>query len=301
VKRVLVAVLLAAGGCDRAFGLVRDPTTMICGPYGVPEPVAFSEALLAAGVRDFSVDATGQLGMVWANLGSGTIGAWRGPHAIKLDGNGVWVQDLARDQQVLNSLDGAHIQFDGSMAIGWTDVPRGATLREYTFVDGPMKWAQGAEQIENVLTVSAHVGNTIATEDGILRHLVEILIPDRAPFENTVQIYEKFGGMPWALTPQGNLLRTAKPPLNINGAVLTMAHDRMVYTANAGNEKVDGELVYRIYAGQRTRDQYEPGGEIDIDGIDSPFGFSEPWIDADCSTLYYRQDDVTWKTTMVTP
>jgi hypothetical protein len=297
VKRCLVAVLLVAGGCDRAFGLVRDPDPPICGPYGVPEAVPFSPGLLAAGVHDFSVDATGQIGMATANLPATPLPMWRGPHAIKLDDTGVWIQDLARDKLPLNNLQGGHIEYDGR-AVGWTDVPN-ATLREYTFSTTAMAWAQSMDPIENTLTVSAHVGNTIATPDGILRNLVEILIPDRLPFENTLQIYEKFGGMPWELTAQGNPLRTAKPALNITGAALTMAHDRIVYTANVGGEDDNGTPVYRIFAGMRIRDQYEPGVELVIDGIESPVGISEPWIDADCTTLYFRQNEVTWKATQV--
>ena len=298
VKYCLLAVLLAGGGCDRAFGLVREASPPICGPYGAPEEVQFSPALLAAGVHDFSVDATGQLGMVNASLKSGVITAWHGPHAVKPGGDGVWIQDLARDKDVLNSLDGGHMQYDGK-ATGWTDVPRGATLREYTFAPGPMKWASGAEQIENTLTSSAHAGNTIATPDGVRRWLVELLIPETAPFVNTLQIYERLATMPWQLTAQGNALRTTKPKLNINGAVLTMAHDRMIYTANVGDERVEGELVYRIFAGERVDDIYEPGVELMIEGAESAVGFSEPWINDDCTTLYYRQNDATWKTTQV--
>lgn len=266
----------------------------------MPEEVPFSAGLIAAGVRDFSVDATGTSGMAWANLKSGAIGAWRGPHAIKLDGNGVWIQDLARDKDVLNSLDGGHIQYDGD-AVGWTDVPRGATLREYTFAPVRMKWASGAEQIENTLTSSAHAGNMIVSTDGFLRTLVEILLPETAPFVNTVQIYQKLPTTSWSLTPQANALRTSKPKLNISGAVLTMAHDRMVYTANVGDEKIDGEPVYRIFAGERVDNVFEPGVELMIEGAPSAVGFDEPWINDDCATLYYRQNDMTWKTTQVSP
>ena len=300
VKRCLLVVLLAAGGCDRAFGLVREASPPICGPFGPPEEVLFSPALLAAGVHDFSVDATGQLGMVYANLPSVGLSAWRGPHAIKPGGDGVWIQDLARDKDVLDSLDGGHMQSDGK-AVGWTDVPKGATLREYSFFAGPMKWTSSAEQIENTLTSSAHAGNTIATPDGIRRWLVELLIPETAPFVNTLQIYERLATMPWQLTAQGNALRTTKPKLNINGAVMTMSHDRMVYTANVGDERVEGEVVYRIFAGERVDDIFEPGVELMIEDADSSVGFSEPWINEDCTTLYYRQSDATWKTTQVAP
>lgn len=294
VKRCLVAVILAAGGCDRVFGLVRETTTQLCGPYGTPEPVLFSGPLLAAGVHDFSVDATGQIGMAWANIGSGSTAPWRGPHAIELDANGVWVQDLAHDQPVLDSLDGGHIQADG-LAIGWTDVPRGATLREYTFSTVANRWAPGVDQIESALTTSAHVGNVIVSDDGILRHLVEILIPDRAPFENTVQIYERLATMPWKLTAQANPFRLDET-LNVTGAVLTKAHDRIVYTGMVGDE-----MEARIFAGKRVRDQFELGGELEIMDVDSPVGFSEPWINADCTTLYFRRDEVTWQTTRMDP
>ncbi len=298
MKCCLLVVLLAPGGCDRAFGLVRDPAPPVCGPYGTPEQVMFSASLIAGGVHDFSVDATGQIGMAWANLKSGAITAWRGPHAIKLDVNGVWIQDPARDKDVLNSLDGGHIQYDGK-AVGWTDVPRGATLREYTFSPVPMKWASGSDQIENTLTSSAHAGNMIVSTDGFLRTLTEILVPETEPFVNTLQIYQKLPTTSWSLTPQANALRTAKPTLKISGAVLTMAHDRIAYTANVGDEKVENETAYRIFAGMRVNDQFEPGVELMIDGAESPVGFSEPWINDDCTTLYYRQNDVTWKTTQV--
>ena len=270
----------------------------MCGPFDAPTALEFAPAL--TGVHDFSIDPTGTRGMVYANLGSPPTTAWPGPHAIKLS-NGTWVQDPARDRPVLNSLDGGHLVFDGNV-IGWDDTSHsgGATLREYTF--SGTAWGQDAHLIEQVQTVSPHAGNIISNPEGTLRTLVELRVAEVAPFINDLYVYQRNPVQDWMLTGETDALRTAKPRINASGGVMTMDHAKLVYTANVGAETANNELVYRIFASQRTSgDSFEPGVELVIDGVDPNVGFSEPWINEDCTTLYYRSGDTTWMTTMVPP
>jgi hypothetical protein len=65
-----------------------------------------------------------------------------------------------------------------------------------------------------------------------------------------------------------------------------------VYSAQIGKEKES-----RLFASRRTLDEFPAGVELIIDGMDSDSDFTEPWINADCTTLYFRQGETTWMAT----
>ena len=284
--------VLALAGCDRVFGLERDMEPPVCGPFGPPEPVTFAQELGA--VNDLSVDATGNRGMVYANLGNGVTTAWRGPHAVMRNGEGTWVQDKVRDKPVLNSLDGAHITADGNGAMSWIESPRGVMANVLTFAGGA--WSTVAQDVvERETDKDVHIGNVIDLPVGpglIQRFAVEIRLPFDRLSPGELRIIQRIPTDSfWMVTGQATPLNTATPRLDLNGGVMTADHDILVYTAVVGKEKRS-----RIFASRRIRDTYHPGVELIIDGVDNDASITEPWINADCTQLYYREGDTTWVT-----
>jgi len=291
VSRPLLLVL-ALGGCDRVFGLERDMLPAVCGPFGPPEEVAFGPELGAA--HDLSVDGAGLYGMVYANLGNGTVPPWRGPHAVVKDSSGTWIQDKARDKPVLDRLDGAHITAGGNGAMSWIDSPRGVMANVLTFTGGA--WGTEVQDVvERETDKDVRIGNVIDLDVGpglIQRFAVEIRLSfDRlAPGE--LRIIQRIPTDSfWMVTGQATPLNTATPALDLNGGVMTADHEILVYTAIVGKEQRS-----RAFASRRIRDRFSPGVELIIDGVDDDASITEPWINADCTQLYYREGDTTWVT-----
>lgn len=289
-------LLLALGGCDMVFGLNRPDMPHVCGPYGVPEEVMFSPALV--GAHDFSIDPSGLHGMVHANLGVGGLPAWDGPHAIIPDGNGVWIQDGARDKAVLNSFQGGHLTASGQV-VAWIDMPRGVMANLLMF--GAGAWSQVTDVLDTqVADRDLHIGNVIDLDVGsglVQRFAVEIRPPADFNSIGQIGIIQRVPGNAfWAQTTEVRDLNQADPKIDLNGGVLTADHEKLVYSGKRGSSPVS-----RIFASERTLDQFSPSAEIVIQGVHDDEELTEPWINADCTELYFRQGDTTWLTTAVTP
>ena len=284
--------VLALGGCDRAFGLDRDTLPAVCGPFGAPEEVLFAPELGA--VNDLSVDATGERGMVYANIGNGTTGPWRGPHAVMKDATGMWIQDKLRDKPILDSLDGAHIAADATGGMSWIDSSRGVMANVLTFAGGA--WSTVSQDVvERETDKDVRIGNVIDLPAGpglIQRFAVEIRLSFDRLSPGEIRIIQRIPtDSIWMVTEQATPLNAANPPLDHNGGVMTADHDILVYTATVGKEKHS-----RAFASRRVRDTYKTGVELVIDGVDDDASITEPWINADCTQLYYREGDTTWVT-----
>jgi hypothetical protein len=287
-RRLLL--LLALGGCDRVFGLDREVPPPVCGPFGPPEEVTFASQLGDA--HDLSVEPGGQRGMVFASAGG-----WIGAHAVKpgQDPNS-WDLDPARDRDNLRSVNSAHVTSDGA-AMGWLLGTRGHMISMLTF--SATMWSASTETIEQPLDSDATIGNVIVLPAGsVLKLKVAtqiVRVTEDAP--GALVILERNPtGTTWSATQQALPFSMAKTPYDFDGAVLTADHERLVYTARIGNDKKP-----RAFATRRSNDRFAPGVELIIDGVDPDSGITEPWIDEDCTELYFRNDDRTWVTTAVSP
>ena len=98
------------------------------------------------------------------------------------------------------------------------------------------------------------------------------------------------------VTGQATYLNTHRPPLDFDGGVMTADHEILVYTAKVGEEDMS-----RAFASRRERDTYSPGVELIIDDLSSDASITEPWINEDCTTLYFRESDRTWVAEAVAP
>ena len=269
----LAVVCALLSGCNVVFGVDREAGPAVCGPYAVVEQLAFDASL--ANVREVSFDADGTQGMAWAEY-KGTMG----PNALTFI-NGVWTRDEPRALG-LENLGGARLQPDGRHAFGWT----GPSIDEYEFADG-VGW-YGLTGVIDVGTVDDKVaGNAIALKvgTGVLRLLVEtryhatggsqIVIRSRLPTDPA-----------WQDTHYLDELDEATPQIAPTVGLLTAMGDRLVYAATVG-----GDRVSHLYATPKnTGPSFSPGVRIDIDGVDPDVALTDPWINADCSDLWFNAD-----------
>ena len=202
---------------------------------------------------------------------------------------------MARDKVQLNAFMGGHIMPNGTV-FAWNDLP---TLQTNLLrFNGTIWVADVAEVLENDRDRSVHFGNSIDLQLGgglIQKFAVEIRPPEVIGERGEVRIIRRDPNNEfWVVTGQANPLATTPEKLDINGGVLTADHEILVYTA-----KIRKEDVSRIFASRRDNDMYNPGVELIIEGTRNTDGFTEPWINEDCTELYFRSGDATYRTTTV--
>jgi len=294
VLRVVAFALLLVG-CDLAWQLERETPPPVCGPFGAPSLVPFHPELIDP--KDFSVDSSGMRGMIYAMYPRASRPT--GVHSIKLV-NDVWRADPARDGGVLDRLDGGHIAED-NFAVGWLVEEGGdrPEIREYQFFPNTPPsgaWASGTSGLVDPLQGQTSTGGNmiVLPYAGVatIRFMVTILMSDRVGDPNTMRIFQLFPNeTQWELTPQADPLKTAREKVNPNGGVMTADHDKLVYSAKVGTDPL---APSRLYASKRVRDEYEHGAPLIIEDVDGDADLTEPWINADCTRVYFRQDGATW-------
>lgn len=265
--------LTALAGCNLVFGVDHEVKPGVCGPYAVVEQLAFDDDL--KDVREVSFAGDGTRGMAHADY-KGTMG----PFALKLDG-GTWTIDEARSIG-LETLEGARLQSDGLHAFGWT----GSQLDEYQFTDG-VGWNALIGVIDTGTDADKRAGNVIELPiaSGALRLLVEtriyvtggseLLLRSRRPTD-----------VSWQSTRYLEAFASAQPAITPSVGLLTANGDRLVYAAEVGGQH--GSRLYATW--KNTGASFDPGTRLDIDGVDDDVALTDPWINADCSELWFDAD-----------
>jgi len=295
----VVLLLLAVSGCDRVF--LEEPAPPICGPYGEPRPLAFVPELVEP--HGFSVRRDGSLGAVTARVAGVTgvyvveerppgSGAWGlasparnvGLPRGALAGGTIAELDLAGQDELYawtGTPDRTEVQgyrFAGT-SWGGTNVP---LLRNAEFDITVGNVVEVVEVVEGVLVAQRKRGVlTLAPADGGKSLLV---------FADQVAPYVDAGAeRTWDDIPERTRPLNEDASVHPSRGVLTQDLAILVYAArvDGGDSELyasridDVEKTWR--PGQRLLDVSTAGDEV------------EPWIDGDCSTLYFHRDGVTYR------
>ena len=284
--------LLVLVGCDDVLGINQFPSvTSLCGPYGPPTVVQFDPALQHP--NDFSVGSDLIHGLVTANVGGVT-----GPTPIVFDdGSATWKVDTRPNvQKVLPMISGAHMGVNTAMTgnddvYGWSlhDIIAQPEIRRYMY--NGSQWVADAAFLAESTTQDLMTGNEVETDAGgglVSRYLVEILAPKDGVGRNSIDVLVATPG-------SGNFVTSGfVGPINTDpamfdprGGALTGDHERLVYATSVG----DSTEVH-LYEAALAREQFQPGNPIS--SLDAP-GVSDdqPWINADCSTIWFRRNGMT--------
>ncbi len=274
-------------GCDQALGLdYYDPTPVLCGPYGPPAPVAFEPALV--GATDFSVAGDGIHGMVYA-----TYNGLPGPTPIVLDAvSQTWKPDTRPGMQMTlaTNLSGGHVGVTGDV-YGWIDHvkrPGLASIDPAKFV-GTSWTFPGPIQSSSLFDLVT--GNEVESDAGSgakTSYVVEIQRSFDGTGLNSITILA--AGPPAFVYTATSFAEPLDqiPDLSPTGGALTADHGILVYsavthdvtgshfyeTSFAHNQFTQGHLLSSLYADGHNDDQ--------------------PWVNADCSRIWFRRDGVTY-------
>lgn len=248
------------------------------------------------GAHDFSVDNAGR-GMVTARRTNAQGVIWTGPHAITADANGVWIPDDVRDRPNLDDLDGAHMVttiVGDAHAVGWIEKPRTPGIFEYNFQT--TAWGMVPGFVDPFIAESTRAGNVIELVAGALtqKWAVVIEISQVIGEPNNLRINQLDPGSSWRVTSEATPLEQSTLKINPNGGVLTGDRKALVYTAQLGDTAYS-----QMFVSRRVRGKFAPGAEVSIEGVAGDADLTEPWINADCTTLYFRRADTTWMATAV--
>jgi hypothetical protein len=237
---------------------------------------------------DFSVDATATHGLVHATYLGHT-----GPIPIMLDAvSGIWVPDLGPMRQALpKAYDGGHMAADGDV-YAWIDGGGGmpSELRSSHFVSPAVGWTTSALPLAFDSNRDLRAGNAIVLDAGggaTITFLPEVsLARDGVGAASITILSLEPLAATFVATHQGDTLDAADT-LDISQAVITQDHAYLVYAASVAG------APSRFFVSLRKKDKYPVGDPVLFrQGVDG--ALTQPWIDATCSTLYFRRDNKTW-------
>ncbi|MDQ3367571.1 MAG: hypothetical protein M3680_19285 [Myxococcota bacterium] len=288
----IALLLLVAGGCDLVIA-IEEPAPTACGPYGSLTPVAFDPLIEAP--YGFSVRANGMLGAVTARVAGVTH-----TYVIQLDDTGVWRlhSNPARNTGLGAVRDGS-IGDRGATEVdelyGATGEP-GAT---FTWIFATPTWGTDANPIKQDQLYDVTVGNVVEVVeeiDGVIvpqrKRAVVTLTPDDGVGKNLLlftDLLAPYAGALWNDDPERTDPINRDPDESPSQGVLTDDLFTLVYAARRRGGSSD------LYVSRRddvTR-QWRPGTRLR--GVNTDADELEPWINRDCSTLYFFRDGVTYQ------
>jgi hypothetical protein len=315
-----VWLLVATSGCNALFGIdTVESQVVACGPYGAPTPVSFGAI---TGAYDLSLDATGAHGLVLIKTNPPTANPQLLPILQMPDLS--YAEDKTREpglsalrtaglasghitgsvnHQVLTGMLDPTVQADmfaatlaGSVYVvqHFADkTPMGWTGAESMIVDGaPDQSVYPGNELELTTQVATQFTRylSVVRVDADLNRTVDVdvRLPDASAW--TIEVIDR--------VPVTN---TISPVHSVQQAVLAfgalpgatqISHPLvLVYNATSTIDKTDTSP--QLYVSAKTANGYPVGKPIDVDF--EPGSYLEPWVNVDCTTLWFRRDDVIYR------
>ena len=262
-----------------------DPTDALCGPYRAPAQVHFDPML--GQPTDFSVAADGIHGLV-----SATYNGLTGPTPILFDGS-MWAPDPARNAGAIKLaavLSGGHMGTTGDV-YGWLDhnkSPDPPIVVQYVFTGS---WSAVVPNVDRSTILDLTTGNEVESDAGggaKTRYVVELRQDFAGALPAKLEILAASPTAPDAFAPSG-----FTDPINgvagiaPTGGVLTANHEIFVYSAKLGT--VESHLFETPFS----KFEFAAGSPIKQLGVAGKAD-DQPWINGDCSQIWFRRDGVTW-------
>jgi hypothetical protein len=281
-KKLLLSSALLVSGCDYVVGIdeLGSASPSACGPYGVPVPVVFDAAL--AGAHDFSVADDGLSGAVV--IDSDNIPSTK---PITPGGTLGWALDPAfTGSSTLDRLRGHRIEAGRVLATSIDTSHH--QVDEYTFQG--IAW-QGALLLSDS-NFELYAGNARDDDAGSATRLVAVRRRTTSA-HNEIAIFNR----DLATDPTGAYHEDPDSPRTLNQvstqqpthAVLTADRRTIVYASSLGSNEPD------LYV--TTYDDALPGwgpGEP-IRSLNTAGAEDEPWVNGDCSRIWFRRDGVVYE------
>jgi hypothetical protein len=277
-------LLLALGGCNIVLQIdhIDPPPPAVCGPYGPAVPVAFSSDLAMAhdlavvGTLGTVVTEEGGISHVTPVMGNDTLDEWKPDGRAKID-----------------RYTGHAVASGTVFAVGVDD---STYVLEFEYV--PNVWSSLNPTLPKDACFNMRAGNEI-----------DVVDPVNGPQLRRVAVVKRPSGEAGCTIGKPQLvLVTRVPPFDLahlwtedpartlplnqseivpSQAVLTQDLRTLVYAGG------DGETTSDLYVTTLDPDTNMFGVGQKITSLSTPDPEDEPWIDADCSTIWFRRNGVT--------
>jgi hypothetical protein len=275
----LSCLLVAMSGCDLVIGIdeLAPAAPSACGPYGPPTPVAFDATL--AGAHDLSVTDDGMFGAVVTDADN--IASTR---PIVADGLGGWTIDPAFADPTLDRVRGHRIA-QGEIVATSVDLSYHEVASFAWFA--PVWQALPLLRDNNF---ELYAGN--ARDDGDARRLVAVRRRTTSA-HNEIAVFDRNVSLDptgaYHEDPDGPRVLNSVSSVQPTHAVLTADGRTIVYAASIDAGEPD------LYV--TTYDDALPGwapGQA-ITSLDTRGAEDEPWVNGDCSRIWFRRDGVVYQ------
>lgn len=281
----LLFTLVALGGCQVVFGLdqVQPPPKLACGPYAKPTPVMFDPTLV--GAHDLSVldDEMHGAVVIDADNLSRTV-------PVALDTTGTWIPEVGIATGGLSTLRGHRTAVDRILA---TDTSKGnAQIDVYTLSGAA--WSAISPTVDGDSNYELYAGNERDVVSGTVQVYRRVTLVKRRTSTNRSQIVVTNLDMAVDSTSfhedvNRTALLNAQTDIQPTHAEMTDDRRTIVYAAAATGETSD-VFVTTFDDAQMAWPAGERIGTLNTSGIED-----EPWINADCSRIWFRRDGVVYQ------
>lgn len=283
----LLFTLVALGGCTLVFNVepIPGPGKLACGPYGTPQPVAFSSALQGLGAHDLSVTADGMAGAVVVDVDntSSTI-------PVMLDPSQTWVEDTSAGPTSLMGLRGHRVAADTILATSST--AGNHEVDTYKLASGA--WSAMAPIVDSDPSFELYAGNEGDVLSGttvVYRRVV--LVKRRVTTPHSLVIVTNFELATDPTSFHEDVNRTfpldAATGMEPTHAAITADRRTLVYAATPNGAK--SELFVSTF--DDTQSAWLAGDRIT--SLDTAGAEDEPWVNGDCSRIWFRRDGVVYQ------
>jgi hypothetical protein len=286
VRLAAIAVVVGAvSGCDVVLGTdYFDPVPPLCGPYGPASPVQYDPAI--GNPTDFSVAGDGMHGLVSATYNNVT-----GATPIMLGTDGIWLPDVAKlgGNTLAKAVTGGHMGTTGDV-FAWLDHSKNLgfpIIVRYVFTT---VWSPIVPNVAESNLDDLIPGNEVESDAGfnaVTRYVVELsqAIDGGAPGTLTILVAAPASDV-FKASDFANAINDVEA-ISPTGAALTADHGILVYSAKVGT--TEGHLFESSF----TKSKFGPGH-----GIESLYmpgkADDQPWINNDCTQIWFRRDGLTW-------
>lgn len=286
VARLLFA-LVALGGCTLVFNVepLPGPGKLACGPYGAPTPVAFSAALMTAGAHDLSVTGDGTLGAVVVDVDN--VPSTR---PVMLDGSQTWIDDPAGFASTLTGTRGHRVASDTMLLTSAANSHHEVD----TYKLAATGWAQIAPIVDSDPGFELYAGNESDNLQGTtVTYRRVLLVKRRTTTPHSLVVVTNFELATDPTSFHEDLNRTAPldaaTDLQPTHAVITADRKTIVYAATASGANSD-LFVSTFDVDQNAWLVGDRLASLDTDGAED-----EPWVNGDCSRIWFRRDGVVYE------
>ncbi|MBA3396326.1 MAG: hypothetical protein H0T89_27090 [Deltaproteobacteria bacterium] len=285
----LAVLLVLTGACDKVFA-IEAPAPAACGPFGEPVPLVFAESI--SDPHGFSTRSDQAIGAVTATVGGQT-------HLyVVAQIDGVWTPtEPARNAGLADVLQGAIADpdcFGVEELLGAVGSTRQALLYGFSTAWSPDSGNPVMRDSEFDVTA----GNLVEVVDLVDEELVpqrKRAVVVKSPTDGIgknvllfVDLLFPYADNIWDEQPERTRPINDDRSISPSSGVLTSDLFTLVYAARRDGGGSD------LFVSRRDEvdKNWYPG--VQLIGVNTDADELSPWINADCSTIYFERDGVTY-------